>query len=83
MPYDPRIHGTFGAYMRGGQPLGKGRSADVVLGPRTWLTQDQVHEGTTADGVRFKERVDQLGHQVVEETLPDGSERKHVRLNLP
>ncbi|MEU7861205.1 hypothetical protein [Nonomuraea sp. NPDC049141] len=82
MPHDPSSGVTFGAYMRGGKPLGQGRSADVVLGERTWLTQDQVHEGRTADGVRFKETLDQLGHQVVEETLPDGQERKHVRLNL-
>lgn len=83
MPWDPEKDGPIGPWLRGGAPLGKGRTADVVIGERTWLTQDQTHEGTTADGVRFRETVDQLGHQVVEETLPDGRERRHVRLNLP
>lgn len=82
MAWDP-AKGTFGSYMRGGEPLGRGRSADVVLGERTWLTQDQVHEGRTADGTRFQETLDQLGHQTVVETTPDGRERKSVRINLP
>ena len=84
MPFDPAVHGTFGKYMRGGAPLGQGRARTVehIRGGRTWQTRDLVREGRTADGTRFKETVDQLGHQTVVETTSDGVERKSVRINL-
>lgn len=71
---------TFGSYMRGGAPLGE-RTADVVLGERTWATEDQVREGRREDGTRFKRTTDQLGNQVIQETA-GGAERQHVRINM-
>ncbi|MCK2214295.1 hypothetical protein MF672_010900 [Actinomadura sp. ATCC 31491] len=82
MPFDPDQHQTFGRYMRGGAPLGQGRTVEHIRGGQTWQTRDMVYEGRTADGTRFKETVDQLGHQTVVETTPDGQERKSVRINL-
>lgn len=81
MPWDPAEQ-TFGAYMRGGEPLGEGRTADVVVGERTHATQDQVEEWRTDDGSRFKRTTDQAGHQVTQETTPAGREKQHVRINL-
>lgn len=83
MPWDPNSGQTFGEYMRDGEPLGEGRTADVVVGERTFLTADQVREGTRDDGTRFQHRMDQRGHEVIRETSPDGRERQHVRINLP
>jgi len=65
---------SFGEYLRGGP--------DVILGERTWRTRDQVEEGRTPDGGRYKRVVDQAGHVVTEETTPSGRERRHVRINL-
>lgn len=82
MPWDPSSGQTFGDYMRDGKPLGKGRTADVVVGERTHLTRDQVAEWRTEDGGRFKAVRDQAGHIVTEETAPSGRQRKHVTINL-
>ncbi len=80
-PYDPKVHGTFGAYLRGGAPLG-GRGPDVVTGERTWRTRDQVDEGRTPEGGRYKATTDGNGHTVTEETTPKGQQRKHVKIRL-
>lgn len=45
-------------------------------------TRNVVDEGRTEQGGRFKKVTDQMGHEVTEETTPDGRERKHVRINL-
>ncbi|MFI6595003.1 hypothetical protein ACIBHX_02075 [Nonomuraea sp. NPDC050536] len=82
MPWDPNSDQTFGEWMRGGEPLGQGRTADVVVGERTWATRDQVDEGHTREGGRYKTTTDQAGHQVSQETTSDGRERQHVRINL-
>lgn len=82
MPHDPAVHGTFGSYMRGGEPLGEGRTADVVTGEPTWATRDQVVEGRREDGTRFKRVRDQNGHDITDRTGPDGRERRDVRINL-
>ncbi|MEV8637800.1 hypothetical protein AB0395_39750 [Streptosporangium sp. NPDC051023] len=54
-----------------------------IRGGRTWVTRDQVSEGRTEDGGRFKTVRDQRGHDVTQETTPVGRERQHVRINLP
>lgn len=73
---------TFGERMRGGRPLGKGRGPDVITGERTWRTRDQVVEGDTPDGGKFKRTTDQLGNDVTQETTKDGRFRQHVRINI-
>jgi hypothetical protein len=82
MPWDPESGETFGQYARGGAPLGEGRTTDVVVGERTWRTRDQVTEGRTGEGGRYKAVLDQAGNRVTEETTPKGSQRKHVHINL-
>ncbi|SET48086.1 hypothetical protein [Nonomuraea wenchangensis] len=82
MPWDPESGETFGEHMRGGAPLGEGRTADVVVGDRTWVTRDQVREGRTADGGRFKRVIDQLGNRVTERTDGHGRQRRDVHINL-
>lgn len=82
MPWDPSSGQSFGAYMRDGAPLGQGRTVDVITDEPTWVTRDQVVEGRTEEGSRFKQVTDQLGHQVTEETTASGRQRKHVRINL-
>lgn len=82
MPWDPGGGQTFGEYLRGGAPLGRGRTTDVVTGPRTWATRDQVTEGRRDDGTRFRRTRDQLGNVVTVETTPRGRERKHVHIIL-
>lgn len=82
MPHDPKIHGTFGSYMRGGVPLGRGRTVDVALVERTYVTRDQVEEGRMPDGTRYQRTTDQLGNQVTERTDPRGGQHKDVRINL-
>lgn len=81
MPWDPDSEQTFGQWARGGAPLG-GRTADVVTGDRTWATRDQVAEGRTPDGGRFKRVRSQAGHDSIYETTPDGRERKHAHIHL-
>lgn len=81
MSWDPDSGMTFGEYMRGGLPLGH-PAMDVVAGERTWRTRDQVVEGRTADGGRFKAVRDQLGHVVTRETTQDGRERQHVHISM-
>ncbi|MET8985823.1 hypothetical protein ABZW49_10280 [Nonomuraea wenchangensis] len=81
MPWNPDEE-TFGEYLRGGAPLGKGRTADVVVGERTWVTQDQVREGRTEAGERFKQVTDQCGNQVTERTDSRGKQRKDVTIIL-
>ncbi|GAA3416236.1 hypothetical protein [Streptosporangium vulgare] len=81
MPYDSKIHGTYGAYLRGGQPLG-GRGPDVITQEPTWHTRDQVHEERREDGSRIQARQDQLGNVVTRETTPGGVERQHVHIIL-
>lgn len=82
MPWRAESGQTFGDYMRGGLPLGEGRTADVVTGERTWATEDQVREGRTDDGGRYKTTRDQLGHQVTERTDARGCQRQDVQINL-
>ncbi|MBG0828562.1 hypothetical protein HS041_12360 [Planomonospora sp. ID67723] len=82
MPWDPNSGQTFGEWLRGGAPLGQGRTADVITTEPTWLTRDQVHEGRREDGTRVQHVTDQLGHNIVRETTSDGRERQHVRINL-
>lgn len=82
MPYNPEEHGTFGSYMRGGEPVGEGRTTDVVVGERTCATRDQVVEGRTEDGGRYKRVRDQLGNDVTERTDARGRQRKDVNINL-
>lgn len=82
MPWDPESGETFGQHMRGGVPLGQGRTADVVVGDRTWATRDQVVEGRTPDGGRYKRVRSQAGHDSIFETTPDGRERKHAHIHL-
>jgi len=82
VPWDPDSGQTFGEWARGGEPLGEGRTTDVVVGERTWVTRDQVSEGRTDAGERFKKTTDQLGNQVTERTDQRGRQRKDVRINL-
>lgn len=82
MPWDPSSDQTFGEWLRGGAPLGRGRTADVVTGERTWATRDQHAEWATRDGSRFKAIRDQAGNIVTHETTPRGRERKHVHIGL-
>ncbi len=82
MPWDPDSGLTFGEWMRGGERVGEGRTADVVVGETSWVTRDQVAEGRTPDGGRFKAVRDQAGHIVTEETTSSGRQRKHVTINL-
>lgn len=60
------------------------RRKNVQVRPSGWTaaTRDQVDEGRTEDGGRYKHTTDQLGHEVTEETTPVGRERKHVQINL-
>jgi hypothetical protein len=48
----------------------------------SWRTRDQVAEGRTDEGGRFKTVRDQAGHEVTEETTPTGRQRRHVHINL-
>ncbi|MFI6299540.1 hypothetical protein ACIBEJ_48655 [Nonomuraea sp. NPDC050790] len=82
MAWDARSGQTFGQYMRGGAALGRGHTADVVVGERTFLTRDEVVEGRREDGSRFKTTRDQAGNDVTQETTAGGRERQHVRINL-
>lgn len=82
MPWDPDSGTNFGEYMRGGAPLGQGRTADVVIGETTWATRDQVVEGRASDGTRYQVVRDQLGHDVTERTGPDGRQHRDVTINL-
>ena len=82
MSWKPDSGQTFGEYMRDGAPLGEGRTADVVTGERTWATRDQVKEGRTRDGGRFKRVTDQNGNLVTERTDARGRQRKDVHINL-
>ncbi len=82
MPHNPNSGQSFGEWMRGGAPLGEGRTTDVVTGEPTWQTRDQVTEGVTEAGERFKRTTDQLGHQVTERTDARGRQRRDVRINL-
>lgn len=82
MPWMPDSGQTFGEWLRGGAPLGEGRTTDVVTGERTWRTRDQVVEGRTASGERFKRVTDQLGHQVTERSDARGRQRKDVNIRL-
>lgn len=82
MPHDPSSGQSFGEWMRGGRPLGQGRTTDVVTGERTHLTRDQVAEWKAEDGSRFKAVRDGGGHIVTEETTAKGEQRKHVAINL-
>lgn len=50
--------------------------------PRTHATRDQVAEGETPSGGRYKQVRDQLGHVVTDRTEADGSEHRDVRINL-
>jgi hypothetical protein len=59
-----------------------GRTVEVTVGGRTCATKDQVVEGQTSEGGRFKVVRDQGGHDTSYETTADGRERKHVHLNL-
>lgn len=81
MAWDPKRE-TFGEYMRGGAPVGEGRTADVLVGEQTWATKDQVAEGRTDDGGRYKQVTDQLGHRVTERTDAQGRQRRDVTINL-
>ncbi|MFI7691793.1 hypothetical protein ACIBQ6_22180 [Nonomuraea sp. NPDC049655] len=45
-------------------------------------TRDEVAEGRTEEGGRFKAVRDTAGHIVTEETTPSGRQRKHVTINL-
>jgi hypothetical protein len=83
MPWDPEKDGPIGPWLRGGAPLGEGRTADVVIGKRTWRTRDQVKEGRTETGERYKRVTDQLGHEVTERTDSRGGQHRDVRINLP
>lgn len=85
MPHDPNSDQTFGQYMRGGAPLGQGRTVEVIEGGQTWATKDQVLEDVPArrDTPGRKTVRDQRGHEITQETTPDGRERQHVRINLP
>jgi hypothetical protein len=82
MPWDPKRDGPFGAWLRGGAPLGEGRTADVVVGERTSATRDLVNEGRTDDGGRFKRTTDQLGNRVTERTDAHGGEHRDVHIKL-
>ena len=58
-PYDPEVHGTYGAYLRGKR---------IQTRPRGWThaTRDQVSEYVGKDGRRVKDTTDQLGNRVVQ-----------------
>ncbi|MFD0883566.1 hypothetical protein ACFQ08_03195 [Streptosporangium algeriense] len=79
MAWDPESGESFGAYLRGGAPLGaKARTVEVVEGGRTWATRDQVLVDTpTRRAVQ-----DQLGHVVTEHTDDRGGYHRSVRINL-
>ena len=61
------------------------RRKGVQTRPSGWTnaTRDEVAEGSTPDGGRFKATRDTFGHIVTEETTPSGHQRKHVTINLP
>ncbi|MEU3162893.1 hypothetical protein [Streptosporangium sp. NPDC006930] len=81
MPHNPETDGTFGAYLRGGAPLG-GRGPDVIVDEPTWRTRDQIDEGRTPEGGKYKATTDGNGHTVTEETTPSGHQRKHVKIRI-
>jgi len=58
-PYDPEVHGTYGAYLRG-------KNLQVRPGGWTWATRDQVREYRGKDGRLVKDVTDQLGNRVVQ-----------------
>lgn len=73
--FDPSSGITYGQYLRN-------KGIQVMPGGRTWVTRDQVTEGRTDDGARFKRTRDQLGHDVTERTDADGRTHRDVAINL-
>lgn len=71
--YDPERDGPYGDWLR---------SKNVAQTSRTHATKDQVTEGPTRDGGRYKRVKDQLGHEVTQRTERDGSEHQDVTINL-
>ena len=71
-PYDPEVHGTYGAYLR---------AKHIHTRPRGWTsaTRDIVREGRDKSGRRFKHTTDQLGNEVVQH----GSDQQSVKINAP
>lgn len=58
------------------------KGVQVRSGGWSHHTRDQVTEGRTEAGERFKRTRDQLGHEVTERTDSSGVERRDVRINL-
>ncbi|MGW4406511.1 hypothetical protein ACWEJ6_20955 [Nonomuraea sp. NPDC004702] len=60
------------------------RQKNIQTRPSGWTsaTRDEVAEGATPEGGRFKAVRDTAGHIVTEETTPSGKQRKHVTINL-
>ncbi|GGK61174.1 hypothetical protein Sme01_02800 [Sphaerisporangium melleum] len=71
--YDPDRDGPYGDWLK---------AKGVRQMNRTHATQDQVTEGRTENGGRYKAVRDQLGHVVTQRTEPDGRERQDVTINL-
>lgn len=71
-PYDPAVHGTYGAWLRG---------KNIQARPEGWsnATRDVVTEGRDRHGRRFKSTRDQLGNDVVQH----GTDQQSVRINAP
>ncbi len=71
--YDPERDGPYGEWLK---------AKNVGHMPRTHATKDQVTEGRTNTGGRYKRTRDQLGHVVTQRTEAGGSEHQDVTINL-
>jgi hypothetical protein len=71
--YDPEMDGPYGDWLK---------SKNVRRMPSTHATRDQVAEGETPRGGRFKRVTDQLGNEGTQRTEPGGSEHQDVTINL-
>lgn len=69
--YDPARDGPYGAWLRA-------KGIQIIPRGRTHATKDQVREGRTEDGVRWKRVRDQLGHEVTQYATG----RQDVRINF-
>lgn len=71
-PYDPEVHGTYGAYLR---------AKNIQTRPQGWshATHDVVREGRDRTGRLFKHTTDQLGNEVVQH----GADQQSVKINAP
>ena len=74
-PYDPEADGPYAEWL-------KNKGVQALAQGWTEATRDQVTEGRTEDGGRFKRTRDQLGNDITERTDARGRQRKDVNINL-